>query len=142
VFLVAVFISCCITLYLNYLITKTVYSSAWSPFSTPFHSLPTRTLAALRENTIQFARSRVDRQKQTQSILPISPAPNGHWTQLICHGYRCGQGRTISPIVSSTQQALPVECSGSPLFSAWAHMLILNKWAIDFCLFSEQPGVF
>lgn len=35
-----------------------------------------------------------------------------------------------------------LKCPGTQLHSTRANSLSLNKWAIDFCLFSEQPGAF
>lgn len=118
--LVAVFSSCCVTFCLDHLITETVYYSAWSPFSPSFRSAFTRILTVLRENSIQFARPQADRQKQTQSIPPIRPAPNDRWTQLICRGCHCGRVKDnfSNCFLSPVSQAL--EFSGSLLFSAGA----------------------
>ena len=57
--------------------------------------------------------------------------------------HRCGHLETTLPIVFSPQQALFTQvCSGTQLHSAQTNSLILNKWAIDFCLLSEQPEAF
>lgn len=93
-------------------------------------------------NSIHFVRSWTDRQKQKQS-LHISPAQK--WSLDIIN-QRCERLWTFkdnpSNFLFPPNKPCSLKCSGTQLHSTQANSLILNKWAIDFCLFSEQPGAF
>ena len=93
-------------------------------------------------DSIHSVRSRTDRQKQKLS-LHMSPAQKWPLGVINHDVHRCGHLETILPTVCSPQQALFTQvCSGTQLHSTQTNSLILNKWAIDFCLLSEQPEAF
>ena len=93
-------------------------------------------------DSLHSVRSRRERQKQKQS-LHMSPAQKWPLGVINHDVRRCGHLETILPTVCSAQQALFTQvCSGTQLYSTQTNSLILNKWAIDFCLLSEQPEAF
>lgn len=134
-----------VILHFNRLIKGNFHPNCVFPFIFPWPSVAHwPTLGLFWEWGTLFISSghgQIDKNKNRVFTLVLHK--NDHWTSLTSDAHHSGRLETILPIVLSPQQALFTQvCSGTQLHSTQTNSLTLNKWAIDFCLFSEQPGAF